>query len=322
MPSIIGNNTLRALSERILLPNIIDGVYSTNALYFRLSGSNKKNSAGGMHWEQPFLTGKKAAGGAYEGYDVLDVTPEDVVENGGWDMKQYFTSVTISGKDLARFNSADAAVNILTHKAEHARMDLADKLGTGLYTDIVTSVKEIDGLKGAIDDGTVSTSYAGLTRATRPFLNAQRDASTATLTLAAVDNMVTNCTQGGWSTSLILSRKEQFRRAKQLCLANQRFVTGATEANLAAAGFMNFTYDNIPWVIDSKVFDGPNTSNSAILFLNENVMNIYTMSDVDFEQSDWVRPANQDAMTSLILWYGNLIVDLPYVNGVMTNVSA
>jgi hypothetical protein len=37
---------------------------------------------------------------------------------------------------------------------------------------------------------------------------------------------------------------------------------------------------------------------------------------------DFIRPTNQDAMVGHLRWYGNLVVDLPYVNGVMTNVSA
>ncbi len=320
MPTLIGTNTLSAISKQILMPEIIDGVYPTNALFFRLNAANKKKVAGGTHIEQTYLVSKKPTGGAYQGYDVLDVSPDDCLINGGFDVKEYYTSITVSGRDLAQANAPEAAVNLLTHKAEHARMDLADKLGTGLYTDTVTNTKEIDGLKGAIDDGTVATSYAGLTRASYPMLNAQRDASTGTLTLAALDNMITNCTVGGHSPTLILSRKEQFRRAKQLCLANQRFIAGDVE--LANAGFMNFTYDGIPWVIDSKVPDGPNTSNSAVYFLNENTINLWIWSDQDFTQSEWRKPVNQDAMTSLIFWKGNLIVDLPYVNGVMTNLSA
>jgi hypothetical protein len=322
MPTIIGTNTVTAISKQYIFDEIIDGVYPTNALFFRLNGANKKAIAGGMHLEQPFVWQTFQNGGAYDGYDLLDTAPNDNVLNGGWDMKQYDIPVTVSGRDLARCNTPEALVNLLTNQWNLARMDLSNRLGTGIYTDGVTNTKEIDGIKGAVDDGTVLTSYAGLLRATYPFLSSQRDASTATLTLAALEAMISNCTVGGHSPTLILSRKEQYRRLHALLIANQRFIASATDVELGNAGFRNITFDGIPWVIDSKVPDGPNASNSSIYFLNENTMKIVTWSDVDFEMIDFIRPTNQDAMVGHLRWYGNLVVDLPYVNGVMTNVSA
>lgn len=324
MPTLIGTNTVSSISRTHILPDIVDTIYPTNALFFRLNESNKKAISGGMHVEQPFIVSKLANGGFYQGYDILDTAPNDTVLNGGWDIKQAYVPVTVDTRTLARCNTPEAVVNLLTLLWAQARMDLADKLGTGLYSDIVTNAKVIDGLKGTVDDGTVSTSYAGLLRATFPFLNAQRDASTATLTLASLRSMVSNCTTGGHAPTIILSRKEQYNRLWSLLVANQRYVSGptASDTQLAQAGFTNLLFDNIPWVIDSKVFDGPNTSNSAILFLNEDSLQILTFSDTDFEMEDFRKPTNQDAMVGFLKWFGNLICTNPQVNGIMTNVSA
>lgn len=324
MPTIIGTDILSSISRRHIFPKIIDGIYPTNALFARLNAANKKGIAGGMHIEQPFIHSTFSNGGAYEGYEVLDTSPNDTIINGGWDIKQYYVPVTIDGRTLARANTAEAVANILTVLWDQAKMDLADKLGTGVYSDTVTNTKEMDGLKGIVDDGTVAASYAGLTRATYPFLNGKRDATTGTLTLATVEAMVSNCTIGGYAPTIILSRQEQYRRIWALLVANQRFITGpgSRDEQLGSAGFTNLLFDNIPWVIDSKVFDGPDTSNSAILFLNERTLKITTWSDEDFVMQDFVRPHNQNAMVGFLHWYGNLICDLPKVNGVMSNVSA
>lgn len=320
MPTLIGTNMVNSISRRHILPVVVDQIYGTNALFWRLNAANKRYITGGTHVEVPFMYAQFSNGGPYQGYDLLDVAPNDTVKNGGWDTKQQYVPVTIDGLTLSKWNSPEAVANGLALLWEQARMQMANNLGTGIYSDIVTNTKQIDGLKGAIDDGGVSTTYAGLTRSSNTYLNSQVDSTTATLTLTALRSMVSNCTKGGHSPSLILSRKEHYNRLWSLMVANQRFVQ--TDETMTNAGFTNLSFDNIPWVLDDKVFDGPNTSNSAILFLNEDTIQLAIMSNTDFYMQDFMRPVNQDAMTGQLLWYGNLMVLNPQTQGKMTNVSA
>lgn len=319
MPTLIGTNAVNSLSRRHILPVIVDQVYNTNALFWRLNQANKKYIAGGTHVEVPFMYSELTNGGPYQGYDQLNVSPNDTVKNGGWDIKQHYVPVTIDGLTLIKANSNEAVANLLKVQWEQARMQMASNLGDGLYSDGVTNTKEIFGLKGAVDDGTVATSYAGLVRSSNTWLNAQRDAATATLTLSAARSMVSNCTKGGHTPSIILSRKEQYNRLWALMVANQRY-TSDDEA-MTNVGFRNISFDGIPWVLDDKVFDGPNTSNSAILFLNEDVIQLACFGNVDFYMEDFQKPVDQDAMVGKLYWAGELMVLNTQVQGVMTNVS-
>lgn len=320
MPTLIGTNAVSSLSRRHILPVIVDQIYGSNALFFRLNAANKKYISGGMHVEVPFMYQEFTNGGPYQGYDLLDVAPNDTVKNGGWDIKQHYVPVTVDGLTLAKCNTPEAVVNLLTLLWEQARMQLASNLGDGIYSDIVTNSKEIDGLKGAVDAGSVSTSYAGLTRAANTWINSQVDSSTSALTLLSIRSMISNCTRGGHTPTIILSRKEQYNRVWKLMQDAQRFIT--TDEAMTTAGFTNIAVDNIPWVIDEKVFDGPNTSNSAILFLNEDTIQLATFSNTDFYMEDFQKPVNQDAMVGKLLWYGNLMILNPKVQGKMTNVSS
>lgn len=319
MPTLIGTNAVTSLSRRHILPVIVDQVYGTNALYWRLNQANKKYISGGTHVEVPFMYSEFTNGGPYQGYDLLDVAPNDTVKNGGWDIKQHYVPVTVDGLTLAKCNTPDAVVNLLTVLWEQARMQMADNLGVGLYSDITTNAKEIDGLKGAVDAGSVTTSYAGLTRSANTWLNSQVDSSTATLTLLSIRNLISSCTKGGNTPTILLSRKEQYNRVWALLQSAQRFIT--TDETMTNAGFQNISVDNIPWVLDDKVFDGPNTSNSAILALNEDVIQLATFSNTDFYMEDFQKPVNQDAMVGKLLWYGNLMILNPSTCGKMTNVS-
>lgn len=320
MPTLIGTNVVTSISRRHILPMVIDQVYGTNALFWRLNKANKKYIAGGTHVEVPFMYSEFTNGGPYQGYDLLDVAPNDTVKNGGWDIKQHYVPVTVDGLTLAKCNTPEAVVNLLTLQWEQARMQMASNLGDGIYSDAVTNSKEIDGLKGAVDDGGVATSYAGLTRASNTWLNSTDDSTTATLTLSALRTFVSNCTKGGHSPTLFLSRKEQYNRLWALLIANQRYV--ASDDTMTNAGFTNLSFDNVPWVLDDKVFDGPDTSNSAILALNEDTIQLAVFSNTDFYMEDFQKPVNQDAMVGKLLWYGNLMVLNPQVQGKMTNVSA
>lgn len=320
MSALVGIDEVTSLSRTYILPTVVDQIYATNALFWRLNSSNKKQVLGGYQIEVPMMYAEFSNGGPYQGYDVLDVAPNDTVKNGKWDWKQHYVPVTIDGLTMAKFNTPEAVVSILSLKWEQARMQMASNLGTGLYSDTLANTKEIDGLKGAIDAGGVATSYAGLVRSSNTWLNSQVDTSTATMTLSALRTQMGLCTIGGHTPSIILSRTEQYNRLWALMVSNQRF--GTSDDNLTGAGFTNIAFDNVPWVVDSKVFDGPNTSNSAVLFLNEDTIQLATVADTDFYMDDFAKPVNQDAMVGALRWYGNLLVLCPQVSGKMTNISA
>lgn len=323
MPTLIGTDTVSSISRSYIFDQIIDMIYPTNALFFRLNQSNKKMIDGGTHVEVPFMYTQFANGGPYQGYDLLDVSPNDTIKNGGWDIKQQYVPVTVDGLTLAKCNTTMAVVNLLTMLWEQAGMQLANNLGTGLYSDIVSNVKQIDGLKGAVDAGGVATSYAGLLRSANTFLNAQVDSSTTTLTLASLASLISSCTIGGHAPTIAVTRSDNYNRLGALLQANQRFIASptATDQQLGNAGFTNLTYQNIPFVLDSKVFNGSG-SNSSILLLNEEVLRLAIFSDTDFQMEDFQKPVNQDAMVGKLLWYGNLLNLNPQLCGKMTALTA
>ena len=96
----------------------------------------------------------------------------------------------------------------------------------------------------------------------------------------------------------------------------------ARDGQLANAGFDNLLFNGVQWVKDDNVFDGPNTSNSSILMLNEDYIHLAVSPRADFYLEDFQTPIQQDAMVSKLLWAGNLIVRNPARCGKMTAVAA
>lgn len=325
MATPIGTNVVTSIARRYILPEIVDNIYASNPLFFRMSAANKRTVQGGTQIEVPLMYARFAAGGPYQGYEILNVAPSDTVKNGALDWKQHYVPVTIDGLTLIKTDSPQSIANIIRLLFAQARMEMAENLAVGLYSDGITNAKEIDGLKGAIDDGTTLATYAGLSRTTNTWWKSQIDAATATLTYTALNAMYGSASEGGRNPTLMVSRIEQWNRFWALGVAKQTYsnvMPGMYDQQLQSAGFTNMLFNGTPWVQDSHVFDGPNASNSAILFLCEDYIEWGVSPRADMYLEDFQTPTDQDAMTAKLLWAGNLIVTNCARQGKMTAVAA
>lgn len=318
MATPFGTNEITSLSRRFIIPIIYDQVYHSNVFTYRLVARNKKKLQGGLWIEAPLLYGAFAAGGAYQGFDLLDVSPSDTIKNGAWDWKQYYVPVSVDGLTLIKADSPEAVVNFLSAYFENAQMQMVENLGVGMFSDAVTNTKAIDGIKGAVDDGTVAATYAGLSRSANTWWKSQFDSSTTTLTLAAMQTMFGSCTDGGRHPTIIVTTQANYNRYQALSVGGQAFPVqpAGHDEQLAQNGFTNLLYNGVPILVDSHC------PANHIFFLNEDYMSLYVNSSRDLVMEDFRKPVNQDAMTSLILWAGNLIIGNCQRQGKMTAVAA
>lgn len=304
----IGTNAVTSLARHHIMPEVTDNIYTSSPVFFRMVKSNKKMIQGGTQIEVPLLYSRLAAGGFYSGFDVLDVSASDTVKNAVYDWKQAYVPVTIDGLTLVKTDSPDAIVNFIQFAFQQAEMEMSAILSAGLWSD-GTNANSITGLGALVDDGGNVATYGGITRSANTWWNAVDDSSTATLTWAAINKAILDASKGGKHTTLIASRKEQYQRAYVLAQTAQDFPAqpGGTDDQLASAGFTNLLVNNIPWVVDPNVFDGPNSSNSAIVGLNEDFIHLVTSPRADFTLEPFQTPVTQDAIVSKILWAGNVV---------------
>jgi len=320
MPAI-GVDTVTSISERYVFPYVVDEVYLTNAILFRLMQANRVIIQGGFQLELSFIWQKASGTGPYQGYDLLDVTPDDTVINAVWNWKQYGKTVVIDGLTEIRADHPDAVANIVRFKLAEAEQWMEDRLGTGLYTDTITNLKELDGLQGAVDDGTIAGTYAGINRTTYPLWKSNLDAATTTLSLSKLRTLFGQCTVGGRHPTIITSQQANYDRYWNLVQPIQRFPAGGTDEQLAKAGFSNLLFDGCPWIVDAHV---PNSN--LIYLLNETYLQMpvarRTNARWGFKLTDFQVPTNQDAMVAKLLFAGNLICENPGRQGKMTAIAA
>lgn len=297
-------------------------VYTSNFIFFRALNSWRKNYQGGLHVEIPWMYADFTNGGTFNPYDTFDLSPQDTIKNGALDWGFYEQPVTMDLQTIVRSNSPEAIANLLGVQFKQAKMSLANKMGTDLWTG--TAAPALVGLQSAVDDGGVAATYAGITRASNTWLNCTDDSSTATLTLAALQSNFGAAKEGGRSVTVLSSRTDNYNRYLALVQSNARFVVnaGGHDSQLASAGFTNALFNNVPWIDDTKTFDGPNTSNSAIIGLDEDFLELAVLSDLEFYMEDFMRPANQAVYTTQIMWGGQLIEKNPARNFKMTALTA
>lgn len=318
MATPIGTNTLNSISRRYIVPVIHDNLYKSNVVFFRMNAMNKVALQGGLQIEVPLLYANFAAGGPYQGFDLLDTSPSDTVKNAAFDWKQYDVPVAVDGLTLIKSDSPDAVVNFLQAYWRNAQLAMADNLGTGLWSDVVTNAKAIDGLKGAVDDGTTAATYGGLLRSTNTWWKCQIDTSTTTLTLASMQSMWGNTQIGGRHTTIIATTQANYNRYWALSIGGQAFPSqpGGQDEQLAANGFTNMLFNGVPILADNKC------PANHLFFLNEDFFTLFVQSNRDFVMRDFKEPVNQDAWVGFILWAGNLVCENVNLQGKMTAVTS
>lgn len=311
MASPFGTNLLTSVSRRYILPTVTDSIYNSNPFFFRLNSLNKRILQGGLQIEVPVLFKQFANGGPYQGFDILDTSPNDTVINAAFDWKQYDVPVSIDGLSLIRADSPEAIVNALSLLFGQAQLQMAEYLGQGLWSDAKTNLKAIDGIQGAVDDGTNTVTYGGLSRTTYPFWKSQAIITTASFATSGLKDMMTqfgNCTQGGRHPTIIFTSQAVYNSTWVASTAGQTFPVQPEghDEQLAQNGFTNMLFNGVPMLVDSHV-PTPNPPIGTTYFLCEDYFYFYVNHRADFSMREFREPINQDAMVAFLLWAGNLV---------------
>ena len=154
-------DSLSAITKEKFLPVMVDNIFNSNVLTFKLL-KNAEKLDGGKKIITPLEYGKNSAQGFYSGYDVLDTTPSDPITSAEWNWKQAYATVTISGEEELK-NAGDSQVlSLLKSKMKNAEKSLKDLFGDKLFANAEPSANDITSLvgTGAVADGDYTASDA------------------------------------------------------------------------------------------------------------------------------------------------------------------
>lgn len=266
------SNRVTDITNQAFLPSVIDSVNNSNVVTARFL--TKPKTWNGQQLKQPIQYANSTNGGSFNGFDIFDTSAQNVTDVLTWSPTAFYQSVVISGIELG-VNQTDAqVVSLMKSAMEQAKNAAANSIGTILYS--TGTGKDFDGMQLIVDDGTLTTTYGGLTRTTRPAINAGYNtaATSGLLTLdlmAALIDGASAASSVQESPTLILTTKAIFSLYESLntptinntYMQTDLAVTSDTnvgvavaassiQANKAKNGFRALIWRGVPVVADDK----------------------------------------------------------------------
>lgn len=291
---------------------LADNVSNGNALWNRLSQKGKiKLIDGGRTIVEELAYAENSTFQYYNGYEVLNIAPSDVISAAEFNWKQASTSVTISGLEGVVQNSGkEKVISLVDARITNAIDTMANNLSTGIYSDgSGSNGKQIGGLQLLVADSPSTGIVGGINRANYSFWQ-NKVTSFAALSLtpgsttiqAAMNNMWLQTVRGNDKTDLIVADTTYYTYYWTSLQAIQRI----TDSNsTASAGFMSLKYQSA-----DVMYDGDSgLPSNHMYFLNTKYLYLKVHKDrnlVPATTADGRQPVNQDATIIPILWAGNL----------------
>jgi hypothetical protein len=317
------NNVTRTMFIKVLK----DQMYDMSPLFKRMFLNGRVKPLTGTALEWSVVIKRHQAVGRYSGYDVFASQPINPVVNALLYPANYYTALAISGEE-ERKNSGNAEkqIDMVRVQMENAKATMQEVMYTDLYSDgsLVGERYGIYGLKAVIS---ASNTYANINRATaanapwraqidtsaRSIANMKDPTNTAYLP-SIMRSMYALCTHGSISPDTIITTKtlhtlyQDIYGVNSLRGSNAVANLGFGAVEFSPAGAVMFD-DNCPayymWFLTSSTF----------------AVHVYAGANFDTLEGGWVRPHNQDAKVTQIIWSGQMKCDTPRVNGAYTQLG-
>ena len=299
---------------------LADNVSENNALLYRLRERGKsKPASGGRTLVQELAYAENSNGMWYSGYETLNTSVQTVFTSAEFDWKQYAVAVTISGLERLQVSGKEQVMNLLEARIDNAEVTMMNALAEGVYADGTGfGGKQMGGLQLLVADSVASGSVGGINHATYTWwANYTRDASDNAVTLSSTTiqsewNLVyANLVRGKDRPDLIIVDNTQW----QYYLSSLQTIQRITNANLGEAGFVNLKFMDADVVLDGG--QGGNVPSAHAYFLNTRYIHYRPHSDRNMVPLGGERMnTNQDAVTKLIGWAGNMTASNRKLQGV------
>jgi len=304
-------------------PKLIENLMSHEAFFWLLKSKGMVVEEDGSRGiVQPLLYGENDTVKSYSGWDLLDITPQEGISASEYDWKFLATSITINGEEEFRNSgSKTRVIELLKTKIRQAELSLQLTLNAMLFGDGTgNGGKDIMGLAGAVENGASWGTYGGISRDTHTFWRNQWidfDASYTTFStahgssidgLAAMRTMFNNVSIGKVTPSIIITNQTLVENYEEY-VEGDKYRT--TQNALGDVGFRNVEFKGVPMVYDN---DCPA---NTMFFLNADFMKFVVGKGRNFKSTEFMRPQNQDAKSSLILLAAQLVSLKSDVQGVI-----
>lgn len=163
LPERVGDITYQDI-----MPSIVDQI--NNSTVFLARTMNKPGKWRGTYEQQPIAVANSVTGGFFAGMDPFPVSATNNTRLMTWYVAAFEQSVVVPGIERAINSfSQKQVLSLMKTRLDEAKVSAVQTVSQASYA--YGNGKAIDGLGNIVDNGGASSSYAGITRSTSPFIN-------------------------------------------------------------------------------------------------------------------------------------------------------
>lgn len=300
---------------------IADNMSKNNALLNRLNKRGRiKPLSGGRTIVQELSYAENSTFQYYSGYEVLNVSPSDVISAAEYDWKQASVAVTMSGLEQAQNSGEDALLDLLEARIEVAEKTMQNKLSVDMYADGTgSSGKQIGGLQLLVADDPTTGTVGGINRGTYTFWRNQKyqatsdggSAASSTNIQKYMNALYQKCVRQADRPDLIVADSNYYN----FYLGSLQNIQRIAQEDTASAGFQSLKYMGADVIFDGGI--GGGAPSNHMYFLNTDYLFWRPHRDRNMVPLEQVNSINQDAMVKLIIWMGNMTISNAELHGVL-----
>jgi len=315
---------LVATTLRNRSPITADNVSRNNAVLSRLqSKGNIRTADGGRVITQPLIYSEINNFQWYSGAEVLNTSPNDVVDAAEFAWKQAAVNVTWNGLEIRVQNAGkEQQIDLLEARMKAAEITMANQMAIAMYG--AGAGKTLTGLQAAIaDDPTAAGVYGGINQVTYSWWRNKTSTDIANLAASAalleseMQDMWLECTVGNQKPDLIVADQGLYRSFWSRLSDIQR----VTSSDTAVFGYSSLKFVTADVVYDGDTMTAGGLTSSAsaghMYFINTDSLFFRPHTSTNFTALDERSSLNQDASVIPMVFAGNLCCNNRRLNGVL-----
>lgn len=337
------DNVVDTITLEEIVPRVVDTVLRANTFATKMLSKTKKFGAATMDFPIKYQIGTAIQ--SFLGFDQLPTSFTDTRVLMKYNPRFVAANVALAGTDILANNTAAKVLDLTEIEMKSRAQDLADGLGTMLWSDGTgNSNKDILGLGALVDDGTNVATIGGLSRSTYTTLKGTvtSSATLALSTMRTLYNAIADATVAptrGYTDYPTWALYEQLLQPQEKIYKEVNIVPNYK----GYEGFAGLMYAGMEIVPDRKATTG------NLDFINENYIDFYGLdanleafegskkvdvatklfagnsynevSNLGFYWTGFIKSNSQFAFNSFIVLAGNLCTDNPRRHGRLTSIT-
>jgi|SRR3989304_2134222 len=301
---VVGNPSYDALLSSTIAnyrDTFADNISQSFFLMYWLTTQGRKiMEDGGESIIVQLMYGKNSTVRSYDGYEPLDVTPQEGMTSAKYPWKQVSGSISISRKEERQNSGEQRIINLLESKVKQAEISMRDTLNAMLYADgSGNGSKDIFGLDLLVEDGAAWGTLAGIDRsdAANAWWRNQYINGALTTLQADMTTLYNRSSRGNEHPDFGVTTQTIYEKFESNQLTNQRFM----DSRVADVQFELLKFKGMVLGWDEQC------SADSLFMLNSAYLGFVVDTETDLITTDFIRPDNQDAKTAQILLMANLV---------------